>query len=65
MDAEANKLVEAIVRAKLGGRITKRPDITAIALAKLNESLPAALVAEWRDDPPFDPQADTEGDLDF
>jgi hypothetical protein len=65
VEAEADKLVEAIVRAKLGGRLTKRPDITAVALAKLNEGLPAALVEEWREQPPFDPHEDREGDLEF
>jgi ParB-like chromosome segregation protein Spo0J len=47
-EAEANKLVDDIVRNKLGGRLTKNPDITALALAKLNEGLPAALMEYWR-----------------
>lgn len=46
-EAEAQKLVDDIARAKLGGRLTKNPDITAIALAKLNDGLPQALMAEW------------------
>ncbi|MCP1774374.1 hypothetical protein ACVIU4_010424 [Bradyrhizobium barranii subsp. barranii] len=46
-EAEAQKLVEAIARAKLGARLTKNPDITAIALAKLNDGLPQALMAQW------------------
>lgn len=65
LESEANKLVDAIVRAKLGGRMTQRPDVTALALSKLNENLPASLVEEWREPPPFDPDADTEGDLSF
>ncbi len=64
LEAEADKLVAALLRAKLGGRLTKRPDVTALALSKLNESLPAALVEEWREPPPFDPH-DTEGDIPF
>lgn len=62
LEAEANKLVEDIVRYKLGGRLTKNPDITALALAKLNEGLPAALIEYWREEPEeqvreFDPYA--------
>jgi ParB-like chromosome segregation protein Spo0J len=61
-EAEANKLVDDIVRHKLGGRLTKNPDITALALAKLNEGLPAALIAYWRqeldeEERGFDPHA--------
>jgi ParB-like chromosome segregation protein Spo0J len=68
-EAEAQKLVDAIINAKLGTRLTKNPDITAIALAKLNDGLPQALMAEWiepEDDAlaPFDPH-DAEGDLTF
>lgn len=47
-EAEANKLVDDIMRSKLGGRLTKNPDITALALAKLNEGLPPALIAYWQ-----------------
>ncbi|MHC2401411.1 ParB-like chromosome segregation protein Spo0J [Bradyrhizobium barranii subsp. barranii] len=63
-EAEAQKLVEDIARAKLGGRLTKNPDITAIALAKLHDGLPQALMAQWTADEdnlplePFDPHAD-------
>jgi ParB-like chromosome segregation protein Spo0J len=61
-EAEANKLVDDIVRHKLGGRLTKNPDITALALAKLNEGLPAALTEYWRQElldeqREFDPHA--------
>ena len=61
-EAEANKLVDDIVRYKLGGRLTKNPDITALALAKLNEDLPAALSEYWRqmqgdEERGFDPHA--------
>jgi hypothetical protein len=66
-EAEAQKLVDAIGNAKLGTRLTKNPDITAIALAKLNEDLPAALVAEWTEpeEPQFDPHSDDGEDLPF
>jgi ParB-like chromosome segregation protein Spo0J len=62
-EAEANKLVEDIIRHKLGGRLTKNPDVTALALAKLNEDLPAALSEHFRqmlggdDQRQFDPHA--------
>jgi phage gp16-like protein len=66
LEVEADKLVADIVRAKLGTRLTKAPDITALALAKLNEGLPAALVEMWREEHAFDPYADNgEKDLDF
>jgi hypothetical protein len=56
-EEEANKLVDALQRAKLIGRLTKAPDITALVLSKLAEGLPAALMAEWTEEPerPFDP----------
>jgi ParB-like chromosome segregation protein Spo0J len=62
LEAEATKLVDDIVRCKLGGRLTKNPDITALALAKLNEDLPAALIEYWQDEfndeeREFDPHA--------
>jgi hypothetical protein len=65
LEAEADKLVAAIVRAKLGGQLTRRPDVTAVALGKLNDGLPAALIEEWREEPPFDPHQDPGGDLEF
>lgn len=63
-EVEAQKLVEDIARAKLGGRLTKNPDITAIALGKLNDGLPQALIAAWTEDDeevqrPFDPHDPT------
>jgi len=56
-EQEANKLVDALHRAKLISRLTKAPDITALVLAKLAEGLPAALMAEWREEEemPFNP----------
>lgn len=60
-EAEAQKLVDALHSAKLVGRLTKNPDITAIALAKLRDGLPQALMAEWTEpsEEPFDPNDDT------
>jgi ParB-like chromosome segregation protein Spo0J len=55
IEAEAQKLVDAIVNAKLGARIIKHSDITALALAKLAPGLPDALMAEWAPEPEFDP----------
>jgi hypothetical protein len=56
-EQEANKLVDALHSAKLIGRLTKSPDILALVLEKLGEGLPAALMAEWTEEPerPFDP----------
>jgi ParB-like nuclease family protein len=57
IEAEADKLVDDIVRFKLGTRLTKNTDVTALALAKLNPGLPDALMAEWAPEPEFDPRA--------
>jgi hypothetical protein len=55
IEAEANKLVDDILRFKLGTRLTKNTDVTALALAKLNPRLPDALMAEWAPEPEWDP----------
>jgi hypothetical protein len=55
IEAEAQKLLDAIINAKLHGRLIKSTDITALALAKLAPGLPDALMAEWAPEPPFDP----------
>jgi hypothetical protein len=55
IEAEADKLVGDILRFKLGTRLTKNTDVTALALAKLNPGLPDALMAEWAPEPEFDP----------
>jgi hypothetical protein len=65
LEAEADKLVDDIVRFKLGACLTRNPDITALALAKLNPGLPDALVAEWAPEPEFDPHEPGEEDLIF
>jgi ParB/Sulfiredoxin domain len=55
IETEAQKLVDAIINAKLGARLIKNTDITALALAKLAPGLPDALMAEWAPEPEFDP----------
>jgi hypothetical protein len=66
-NAEADKIVEKLHRAKLIGPLTKNVDITALVLAKMNENLPAMLTAEWRvmEEKRFDPHADPGGDEEF
>lgn len=54
IEAEAQKLVDAILNAKLGARLLKNTDITALALAKLSPDLPNALMAEWAPEPEID-----------
>jgi hypothetical protein len=63
-EAEANKLVEELHRAKLIGRLTKHPDVTALALAQLADGLPAALMAEWTEETEriFDPHEEADDD---
>jgi ParB-like chromosome segregation protein Spo0J len=64
IEAEAQKLVDDILRFKLGTRLTKNSDVTALALAMLNPGLPEALMAEWAPEPAFDPH-DKAPDLPF
>jgi hypothetical protein len=61
---EADELVKALHRAKLIPRLTRNPDITALALAQLAEGLPAALMAEWTEEEerPFDPHEPVDAD---
>ncbi|MCK1678519.1 ParB/RepB/Spo0J family partition protein [Bradyrhizobium sp. 147] len=54
IEAEAQKLVDAILNAKLASRLLKHTDITALALAKLSPDLPNALMAEWAPPPEID-----------
>jgi hypothetical protein len=44
---EAQKLVDALLKAKIGQGLMKHPDITAMALAMINERMPRTLVFEW------------------
>jgi hypothetical protein len=54
-EREASKIVEALMKANIGFMLTKRPEITAMALEKLAPNLPEALTKEWahRLDPEF------------
>ena len=47
MEREATAIVEALMKANIGFTLKKRPEITAMALEKLDANLPAALMAEW------------------
>jgi len=46
-DQEAQKIVDALLRHKIAGPLLKHPDITAIALQRLDPNLPSALMREW------------------
>jgi hypothetical protein len=46
-EVETQKLVDALLRAKIGQGLSKHPDITAKALERLNGALPGALVQHW------------------
>jgi hypothetical protein len=53
-EEQVNKLVEEIVNAKLGGRLTEAPDVTAAALERLNAGLPGAIIEYWKGEPEYD-----------
>jgi hypothetical protein len=46
-EREANEIVEALMKANIGFTLKKQPEITAMALERLDADLPAALMAEW------------------
>jgi hypothetical protein len=46
-EREANKIVEALMKANIGFMLRKQPEITAMALERLDPNLPAFLMAEW------------------
>jgi hypothetical protein len=54
-EREANEIVEALMKANIGFTLKKQPESTAMALEKLDASLPEALMKEWvhRLDPEF------------
>jgi hypothetical protein len=66
-EAEAEKIIAKLHRAKLIGDLTKNVDITALVLAKLDDSLPAMLTAQWSEtqERPFDPHEGVGEDMDF
>ena len=47
MEREAGEIVEALMKANIGFKLKQRPEITAMALEKLDPSLPEALMKEW------------------
>lgn len=48
----AKKIVDALLKAKIGQGLCKDPEVTAMALQMLNPSLPGALVRQWWFDDP-------------
>lgn len=49
---KATKIVDALLKAKIGQGFSKDPEVTALALQMLNPSLPGALARQWfMDDP--------------
>jgi hypothetical protein len=46
-EREANKIVEALMKANIGFMLRQQPEITAIALERLDSNLAEALMAEW------------------
>ncbi len=67
IETEALKLVDALRNAKLSTQLTKRPQVTAMALSMLADGFAEALVAEWTE--PGDPEEfdpfDKRGDESF
>src|SRR5262249_1614023 len=51
-EKQAQKIVDALLKAKIGQGLVKDPEITALALYILNPRLPLALVREWWADDP-------------
>ena len=52
MEKEAQKIVDALLKTKIGQGLAKDPEVTALALQMLNPSLPGALVRQWWSDDP-------------
>ncbi len=51
-ERKAQKIVDALLKAKIGQGLAKDPEVTALALWKLNPNLPGALVRQWWYDDP-------------
>jgi len=47
MEAKAQKIVDALLKANIGQGLSKEPEVTALALWMLNAALPEALVRQW------------------
>jgi frataxin-like iron-binding protein CyaY len=46
-EKKAQKIVDALLKAKIGQGLAKDPEVTALALWKLNPNLPGALTRQW------------------
>lgn len=62
---EAQKLVDALLKAKIGQGLMKHPDITAMALSMINERLPRTLVWEWFGPDELQGMIDEVGEIEF
>jgi ParB-like chromosome segregation protein Spo0J len=51
-EKKAQKIVDALLKAKIGQGLAKDPEVTALALQMLNPGLPLALVWQWWSDDP-------------
>lgn len=54
LEKEADKLVHQLLKVNLGQGLMKHPDVTALALEKLNPQIPRALMEQWIFDPQYD-----------
>jgi hypothetical protein len=52
IERKAQEMVNALLKAKVGQRLSIDPQVTARALQKINPNLPHALVREWWFDDP-------------
>lgn len=54
LEKEADKLAAQLLKVNLGQGLMKNPDVTALALEKLNPKIPRALIEQWIFDPQYD-----------
>lgn len=64
-EKKAQKIVDALLKAKIGQGLLKHPDVTAIALERLSGSLPRALVHSWYSPDELREMADEIGEYEF
>lgn len=64
-EKQVQKLVDNLLRTKIGQGLGQRPEITALALSRLNEGLPRALVWEWFGPDELQEMIDEMGKIDF
>jgi hypothetical protein len=65
IDKKAQKIVDALLKANIGQGLIKHPDITAVALERLNASLPRALIHAWFSPDEMHEMADEVGKYEF